>query len=93
MAHWADRTEGFLGRLVFRTLGVLFAAVAMAMAYAAWNHLSAGTPYGWAPILLFGLIAMVFAACVPFCFSRKRRLVEALDALESEVPDQSPRRR
>lgn len=92
MAHWADRIDGWLGRLMFRGLGLICALVALGTAYGAWNHVAAGRPYGWTPVILFTLAAVAAASCVPFCFSRNRRFVEALDALESDVPD-APRRR
>ena len=38
-----------------------------------------------AAALLAGLGALAVAALNPYCFSRNRRLVEALDALEDEV--------
>jgi hypothetical protein len=93
MAHRADRLDGFLGRLAFRAIGLLCAAIALGTAYGAWNHVSAGRPYGWTPVLLFGLMAAAAGSCVPFCFSRNRRFVEVLDAMESEVADQPARRR
>ena len=93
MAHWADRIDGYLGRLLFRAFGLLCAVIAMATAYGAWNHFSAGRPYGWTPVLLFALAAVAAAGCVPFCFSRRRRFVEALDAMEDGVADRPVRRR
>ena len=92
MAQVADRIDGFVGRLLYRGLGLVCAVIALGTAYGAWNHYAAGRPYGWTPIALFGLAAVAAASCVPFCFSRNRRLVDALDALESDVPDR-PRSR
>ena len=82
MAHWADRLDGFLGRLIFRTVGLLCALIALGTAYGAWNHVAAGRPYGWTPVLLFGMAAVAAASCVPFCFSRRRSFGDALDSME-----------
>ena len=85
MGRWSEsvrRVDGLLGRLVFRAFGVLCAAAAAGAAYAAWTHVSSGRPYGWAPVILFGLIAVAFCSCVPYCFARRRTLAEALDAME-----------
>jgi hypothetical protein len=92
MAGRFDRIDGFLGRLLFRCVGLVCVLIALGTAYAAWSHLADNRPYGWAPVILFGAAAIAAAGCVPYCFSRNRSFVEALDALESEVPDQ-PRRR
>ena len=82
MAHWADRLDGFLGRLFFRAVGFICALIALGTAYGAWNHVAAGRPYGWTPVVLFGLAAVAAASCVPFCFSRRRSFGEALDSME-----------
>lgn len=85
MGRWADSVwwlDGFLGRLLFRAFGILCALVAAVAAYSAWNQVSAGRPNGWMPVILFGLVAIAFGICVPYCFSRRRSLAEALDAME-----------
>ena len=85
MAGWADgvgRVDGFLGRLVFRFFALVCAIVALGAAYGAWNHLSSGRPFGWTPVILFGLIAAAAGSCVPYCLSRRRTMAEALDAME-----------
>lgn len=90
MAHWADRLDGFLGRLVFRAVGSVCALIAFGTAYGAWKHVAAGRPYGWTPVVLFGLAAVAAASCVPFCFSRRRSFGEALDSMEGGIGN--PRR-
>jgi hypothetical protein len=41
---------------------------------------------------MFGLVALAGASVVPYCFSRKRGLGEALDAMEGGAGDrQRPR--
>lgn len=94
MSRWSEgveRVDGFLGRLVFRAIGLLCAVIALGTAYGAWSQLSAGRPYGWTPVVLFGLLAIASGSCVPFCFSRRRTFGEALDAMEGSVAD-LPRR-
>ena len=95
MGRWSDfvgGVDGWLGRLVFRAFGILCAIAAAGATYGAWSHAASGRPDGWAPIILFGLIALAFGACVPYCFSRRRRLAEALDAMEGGSGlDRNPR--
>jgi len=81
-----DRLDGFLGRLVFRAVGLLCGLITLACGYAAWWHVTQMEAGGrLVPTLLFGLGAAGAASVVPYCFSRKRRFVEALDAMEDEV--------
>lgn len=94
MSGWSrrvERVDGFLGRLVFRGVGLLCAVIALGTAYAAWNHVSAGRPFGWTPVILFAVMAVAAGICVPFCFSRRRTFGEALDAMEGSVPDRRDR--
>lgn len=94
MSRWSDgvqRVDGFLGRLVFRAVGLLCLIVAVGAGYGAWSQVAAGRPYGWTSVLLLGLIAVAFGSCVPFCFARKRTFAEALDAMEDSVPDMTRR--
>lgn len=92
MADRFQRIDGFLGRLVFRAVGAGCAIVAIVCGYAAWWHLdNRGEIGSVVPFLLFSLAAIAAASCVPYCFSRKRSFVEALDAMEGSVADQ-PRR-
>lgn len=93
MPHWADRVDGFLGRVLFRAFGLLCGIIALVCAYAAWWHISRGNPHSFVPPIMFGIAALGAAACVPYCFSRKRTLVEALDAMEGGVGDQPRRER
>ena len=85
MGRWSESVrsiDGLLGRLVFRAFGVLCAVASAVAAYGAWSHASSGRPYGWTPVILFSLIAIAFGSCVPYCFSRRRTLAEALDSME-----------
>ena len=94
MSRWSagvGRVDGFMGRLAFRAIGLICAAIAIGTAYAAWNHYSAGRPYGWTPVILFGLIAVASAIAVPFCFSRQRTFGEALNGMEDSTPDMTKR--
>ena len=96
MGRWAEsvgRVDGFLGRLVFRAFGLVCAAVAIGTAYGAWSHAASGRPYGWTPVILFGLLAVASGSCVPFCFSRKRTFGESLDAMEGGSGLDTNRRR
>jgi hypothetical protein len=93
MSDRLQRIDGFLGRLVFRGVGLGCAIVALVCAYAAWWHLEKRGDIGSVvPFILFSLAALGAASCVPYCFSRKRSFVEALDAMEGGVADQ-PRHR
>lgn len=93
MAHWLDRVDGFIGRVIFRAVALLCGVIALICAYAAWWQVEHWDPRnGWLPVILFALAAVAAASVIPFCLSRKRRLVEALDAMESDVPDLSRRR-
>lgn len=92
MARWIDRLDGFLGRLIFRVVGLLCGIIALACGYAAWWHIEHwDADSSLVPTILFGLATIGAASVIPFCFSRNRRLVEALDAMEGGVADQ-PRR-
>ena len=87
MAGRFDRIEGFLGRMFFRAAGVVCALVVLGSAFGAWNHYSAGRPFGWTPIILFALLSIAAGSCVPYCFSRNRTFGEALDAMEGGAGD------
>lgn len=86
-----DRIDGFLGRLFFRAVGLLCLLIALGTAYAAWSHITGNRPYGWTPVILFGLAAVAAASCVPYCFARNRTFGEALDAMEGGVGDTNRR--
>ena len=93
MGNKLQRIDGFLGRLVYRTVGFGCAIVALVCAYAAWWHLeNRGEIGSVVPFILFGLGAFAAGSCVPYCFSRKRSFAEALDAMEGGVGDQHRRR-
>lgn len=87
MARFVDRVDGVLGRLVFRTVGLVCALVALICAYAVWSHVSDWQDYSLVPTLMFGAVAIAAGSCVPYCFSRKRSFAEALDAMEGGVGD------
>jgi hypothetical protein len=94
LAHWTERLDGFLGRLFFRALGLLCAIVALICTYAIfWHFTHWNAEYSLFVVIMFGLVVIAAAMILPYCFSRRRRFVEALDALESEVPDQPRPRR
>jgi hypothetical protein len=93
MAQRMDRINGFLGRLVFRLFGLVCAAIALICAYAAWWHIEHwDREVSLVPTILFGVAAVAAASCVPYCFSRNRSFVEALDAMEGGAGDQHRRR-
>ena len=92
MAGLFDRVDGFLGRLVFRAAGLMCLLISLACIYAAWWHVERREAVEWLwPLILFGLSALAVAAVVPDCFSSRRSLIEALDAMESDVPDMQRR--
>lgn len=91
MAQRGERLNRALGRMVFRAFGTLFAAVALVCLYVAYRHATDWYEDSAAPAIMFGLIATAFGSVVPYSFSRKRTLAEALDAMEGGVGD-LPRR-
>lgn len=92
MAGLLDRIDGFLGRLLFRAAGLACLLIAATCLYLAWWHVERRETVDWLlPAILFGLAALAAAAVVPYCFSRRRSFIEALDAMESEVPDMQRR--
>lgn len=87
------RIDGWLGRLFFRCVGLLCAAVALLSAYAVIWHLTHWNPaYSLWPAIMFSLVALAGLSVVPYCFSRKRTFGEALDAMEGGAGDQHRRR-
>ncbi len=94
MARIFERIDGFLGRLLFRAAGLICLIIAATCLYVAWWHVERRETIDWlVPSILFALAGIAAAAVVPYCFSRKRSFIEALDAMESEVPDMQPRSR
>lgn len=84
-----EQLNGFVGRLVFRAVGLGCALIAVACAYAAYWHIENwGRDYALVGAALFTLAAAAALWVMLLCFSRKRTLVEALDAMEDPVPDQ-----
>lgn len=93
MGHWFDRIDGFLGRLFFRAVGLLCAAVSAVCVYAVWWHLTHWNPeYSLWPTLMFSLAAIAGGSVVPYCSSRKRSFGEALDAMEGGTRDMHRRK-
>jgi hypothetical protein len=89
MARWHERLDGFLGRLIYRGVGLLCAIVALVCAYAAWWHIDHWSPsISLVPAILFGVAALAAGSVIPYCFSRKRTFGEALDTMEGGAGDQ-----
>ena len=94
MRNALDQINGLLGRLIFRAVGVGCALIAIACAYAAYWHVeNREQDYAAVGAVLFGLATVAALAVMRFCFSPRRTLVEALDAMEDESPDLTPPRR
>jgi uncharacterized membrane protein YfcA len=88
-----DRLDGFLGRLVFRAFGIGCGMIALVCGYAAWWHIDHWDPEAsLVPAILFAIAAIAAASVVPYCFSRNRSFVDALDAMEGGAGDQHRRR-
>lgn len=87
MAQRFERLDQMLGRLIFRFFGMVFAGVSLVCLHAAYRYATDWYSGSLAPALMFGLIAAAFGSVVPYCFSRRRTFTEALDAMESDVPD------
>ena len=88
-----DRINSALGKLVFRTLGLLCAIVVLVSGYAIWwqaTHWNADSPIVTG---MFAVAALGAGIAVPYCFSRQRAFTEVLDALEGEGDVAPPRPR
>jgi hypothetical protein len=92
MAGIVEGVDRTLGRLIFRAVGLVCAAVTLVCAYVAWRYLSEWQEESLAPVIMFSIAAVAAGSAVPFCFSRKRTLGEALDAMEGGVAD-APRKK
>ena len=84
MGHF-EKLDVMLGRLVFRTMGLVCLVVALICSYAAYANVRNESLI---PTVLFSLAALAAASTVPYCFSRKRTFAEALDAMEGGAGDQ-----
>ena len=91
MAKRLDGLDQALGRLVFRAFGTLCAAVAIACLYLAYRYLTDWYEGSMATTVVFAIVGIGFGAVVPYAFSRRRRLTEALDAMQDPVPDMTRR--
>jgi hypothetical protein len=86
MSRVIERIDLALGRLVFRALGVLCAILVLVCAYVVWGFVSDWKPQHLVPVTLFSIAGLGAAFAVRHCFSRRRRFVEFLDAMEDESP-------
>jgi hypothetical protein len=88
------RIDGFLGRLVFRFVGLLTTGITIAAAYAAYQTLNSGD--GMKSIiafLMFGAGAVIAAALTRYCFSSKRTFGDIIQAIEGNDTEVGPARR
>lgn len=93
MATISDRLDA-LGRLFFRALGSLCALAALGgVAGIAWVLRNESGSEAAVAIAMFAIFAGLASWCAVHCFSRKRTLVEALDAMEGVPLDPRPRDR
>lgn len=93
MANRFERIDGFLGRLFFRAIGAVCAIVALIALYAVfWHFTHRNAEYSPIVVIMFSLVATMGLAVLPYCFSRKRSLGEALDAMEGGPGDTNKRR-
>ena len=96
MSRVIDRIDLALGRLVFRVLGLLCAIVVLVCACVICGFVADWHPQHLVPVILFAMAGFAAAFAVRHCFSRRRRFVEFLDAMEDESPNlrrQTPRQR
>jgi hypothetical protein len=84
VARTVEWLDGTLGRLIFRAIGCLCSLVALACFYLALQRLA---DQSVAVALLFGIGTIAAGSVVPYCFSPKRSLGEALDGLEGGAGD------
>jgi len=89
----ASRANSFLGKLLFRALGTLCAIAAIGAGWLLWYAVSDWNPEtSLVGAILSGVFLIGAVWATFYCFSSKRTLIEALDAMEG-VPGDLPRRR
>ena len=87
MSGLVERVDRTLGRLIFRAVGIFCATVTLICAWQVWSHLADWQEGYWVPVILFAVVAVAAGSAVPYCFSQKRTLGEALDAMEGGAGD------
>ena len=87
------RIDGFLGRLVFRFVGLLTTGIAIAAAYAAYQTLNSGDGIkSIIAFLMFGAGAVIAVALTRYCFSSKRTFGDFIQAIEGSDAEAGPER-
>lgn len=88
-----ERIDGFLGRLVFRFLGLLATGMTIAAAYAAYQTLISGDGLkSIIAFLMFGAGAVIAAATARYCFSPRRTFGDFIQAIEGSDAEPGPAR-
>jgi ascorbate-specific PTS system EIIC-type component UlaA len=87
------RIDGFLGRLVFRFLGLVATGIGLAAAYAAYQTLISGDGLkSIVAFLMFGAGAAIAAFTARYCFSGKRTFGDFIQAIEGSDAEMGPER-
>ena len=71
VARFVRRLDGVLGRLAFRTVGIVLLVPTVAAVRGLWGAVTVGDIAG---VFVAGALTGVFGSAVAFCFSPKRRL-------------------
>lgn len=88
-----ERIDGFLGRLVFRFLGLIAAGITLAAAYAAYQNLmSAEGAKSIVAFVMFGAGAAIAGFTTRYCFSGKRTFGDFVQAIEGNDAETGPDR-
>lgn len=88
----ASGANCFLGKLLFRALGTLTGLAALGAGYLFWQAVSAWNPEAsLVGAILSGAFMLGAGWVTLYCFSSKRTLIEALDAMEGTAGDLPPR--
>ena len=88
-----ERIDGFLGRLVFRFLGLVAAGITLAATYAAYQNLmNAEGAKSIVAFVMFGAGAAIAGFTTRYCFSGKRTFGDFIRAIEGNDAEAGPER-
>jgi hypothetical protein len=88
-----DKIDGFLGRLVFRFLGLIAAGITLAAAYAAYQNLiSADGAKSIVAFIMFAAGAVIAGFTARYCFSPERTFGDVIRAIEGNDAEAGPER-
>ena len=78
-----EKVDRLLGKIIFRITGSLCLVIAIACLYALCRHwVEWNSESSLVPFVLIVLVGIGSVIAIPYCYSRKRILSEALEAIE-----------